>query len=142
MMRRIKQFVPKSTLVKIYNAIVLSHFDYCSLVWDNCCDYLKNRLQKLQNRAARIITAKTYEVSSEDVLKELDWQPLNQRYKTNKSIFMHRIRNEKISSSICKIRINDRYDLRSNNNCCKFPAQCRQFSAQQLLLLLNVNICI
>jgi hypothetical protein len=63
MMRRIKQFVPKSTLVKIYNAIVLSHFDYCSLVWDNCCDYLKNRLQKLQNRAARIITAKTYEAS-------------------------------------------------------------------------------
>ena len=94
-MRRIKQLVPKSTLVKIYNAIVLSHFDYCSLVWDNCCDYLKNRLQKLQNRAARIITGKTYEVSSEDVLKELDWQPLNQRYKTNKSIFMHRIRNEK-----------------------------------------------
>jgi hypothetical protein len=26
--------------------------------------------------------------------------------------------------------------------CCKFPAQCRPFSAQQLLLLLNVNICI
>jgi hypothetical protein len=119
MMRRIKQFVPKSTLVKIYNAIVLSHFDYCRLVWDNCCDYLKNRLQKLQNRAARIITGKTYEVSSEDVLKELDWQPLNQRYKTNKSIFMHRIRNEKMPSSISnmfKIRINDRYDLRSNNN--------------------------
>jgi predicted dinucleotide-binding enzyme len=59
LMRRIKQFVPKSTLVKIYNAIVLSHFDYCSLVWDNCCDYLKNKLQKLQNRAARIITGKT-----------------------------------------------------------------------------------
>jgi hypothetical protein len=43
-MRRIKHFVPKSTLLKIYNAIALSHFDYCSLVWDNCCDYLKNRL--------------------------------------------------------------------------------------------------
>ena len=85
-----------------------------------CCDYLINRLQKLQNRAAQIITGKTYEVSSEDVLKELDWQPLNQRYKTNKSIFMHRIRNEKMPSSISnmfKIRINDRYDLlRSNNN--------------------------
>ncbi len=118
MMRRIKQFFPKSTLVKIYNAIVLSHFD-CSLVWDNCCDYLRNRLQKLQNRAVRIITGKTYEVSSEDVLKELDWQPLNQRYKANKLIFMHRIRNEKMPSSISnmfKIRINDRHDLRSNNN--------------------------
>jgi hypothetical protein len=38
----------------------------------------------LQNRAARIITGKTYEVSPEDVLKELDWQPLKQRHKTNK----------------------------------------------------------
>jgi hypothetical protein len=46
---------------------VLSHFDYCNLVWGNCCDYLKIRLQKLQNRAARIITGKTYEDSSEDV---------------------------------------------------------------------------
>ena len=115
MMRRIKQFVPKSTLVKIYNAIVLSHFDYCSLVWDNCCDYLKNRLQKLQNRAARIITGKTYEVSSEDVLKELDWQPLNQRYKNNKLIFMHTKMPPSISNMF-KIRTNDRYDLRSNNN--------------------------
>ena len=98
-----------------YHTLIIA----CSLVWDNCCDYLKNRLQKLQNRAPRIITSKTYEVSSEDVLKELDWQPLNQRYKTNKSIFMHRIRNEKMPSSISnmfKIRINDRYDLRSNNN--------------------------
>ena len=34
MIRRIKKFVPQSTLLKVYNAIVLSHFDYCSLVWD------------------------------------------------------------------------------------------------------------
>ena len=44
MIRRIKieKFVPQSTLLKIYNAIVPSHFDYCSLVWDNCSDYLLN----------------------------------------------------------------------------------------------------
>ena len=75
-MRRMKQFVPKSTLLRIYNAIVLSHFDYCSLVWGNCCEYLIDKLQKLQNRAARIITGSTYDVSSENVLKELNWQPL------------------------------------------------------------------
>jgi hypothetical protein len=89
------------------------------LSWNNCCDYLKNRLQKLQYRAARIITGKVSEVTSEDVLKELDCQPLNQRHKTNKSIFMHRIQNEKMPSStsnMFKIRINDRYHLRSNNN--------------------------
>ena len=72
MLRRIRQFVPKSTLLRIYNAIVLSHFDYCSLVWDNCCEYLTDKLQKLQNRASKIITGRTYDVSSDDVLKELN----------------------------------------------------------------------
>ena len=68
MLRRIRQFVLKS---RIYNAIVLSNFDYCSLVWDNCCENLTDKLQKLQNRAARTITGRTYDVSSDDVLKEL-----------------------------------------------------------------------
>ena len=72
MLRRIRQFVPKSTLLRIYNAIVISHFDYCSLVWDNCCEYLTDKLQKLQNRDARIITGRTYDVSSDDVLGTLE----------------------------------------------------------------------
>ena len=74
-----KNLVPKTTLTKVYNAIILPHFDYCSLVWDN--DYLIDKLQKLQNRAARVITGKTYETRSLDVLKELDWQPLKERFK-------------------------------------------------------------
>jgi hypothetical protein len=39
MLRRKKEYVSKFTLIKVYNAIILSHFDYCSLVWDNCADY-------------------------------------------------------------------------------------------------------
>ena len=98
---------------------MLSHFDYCSLVWDNCCEYLTNKLQKLQNRAARIITGRTYDASSDDVLKELNWKALKQRYKVNKTIFMHKVRNDIMPSSLTnlfKIKTNDRYDLRSNNN--------------------------
>ena len=38
----------------IYNALVQPHFDYCSIVWGNCGKTLSERLQKLQNRAARI----------------------------------------------------------------------------------------
>ena len=103
MLRRIGQFVPKSTLLRIYNAIVLSHFDYCGLVWDKCCEYLTGKLQKLQNRAARIITGRTYDVSSDDVLKELNWEPLKQRYKINKAIFMHKVRNDTLPSSLANM---------------------------------------
>ena len=75
MLRRMR-IVPKTTLTKVYNAVILPHFDYCSLVWDNCSDYLIDKLQKLQNRAARVITGRSYETRSRDVFKELHWQPL------------------------------------------------------------------
>ena len=118
MIRRIKKFVPQSTLLKVYNAIVLSHFDYCSLVWDNCSDYLLNKLQKLQNRAARVITGRTYETRSKDVLKELNWQPLSERLNRNKCIFMHKIKNNVMPQSVIemfKIKENQVYQLCSNN---------------------------
>ena len=118
MLRQMRQFVPKSTLLRIHNSITLSHFDYCSLVWDNCCEYLTDKLQKLQNRAARIITGRTYDVRSDDVLKELNWEPLKQRYKINKTIFMHKVRNDIMPflNNLFKNKTNDRYDLRSNDN--------------------------
>ena len=43
----------------IYNAfLVQPHFDYCSIVWGNCGETLSEKLQKLQNRAARILTGR------------------------------------------------------------------------------------
>ena len=53
--RRIRDFVDRETLISIYNALVRPHFEYCSEVWDTLGIGLSTRLQKLQNRAARII---------------------------------------------------------------------------------------
>ena len=52
-----------------------------SLVWDECADYLLTKLQKLQNRAARVMTGSSYETNSEDILSELNWQPLKLVFK-------------------------------------------------------------
>ena len=54
-MRRVKPFVPLPTLKMLYNDIVQPYFDYCSPLWDNYGMGLKDRLQKYQNRAARVI---------------------------------------------------------------------------------------
>jgi hypothetical protein len=56
-MRQVKPFVPLSTTEMLYNAIIQPYFDYCSTLWDNCgVNGLKDRLQKYQNRPARVIT--------------------------------------------------------------------------------------
>ena len=62
MIRRMKKIVLKPILINVYNATVLPHFDYCNLVWDNCDIYLQEKLQNMQNRAARVITARSHEV--------------------------------------------------------------------------------
>jgi hypothetical protein len=72
-LRRSKYLFDKDTLKTSYSAFVLIHFDYCSLVWTNCSKTLQNRLQKLQNKAGRIITGVCYETASEIVRTNLLW---------------------------------------------------------------------
>ena len=82
-----KAYVPQETLRTVYSALIMPHFDYCSLVWDNCSNYLLEKLQKLQNRAARVITGKSYETRSSEILKNLGWQPLLDRRKDKRALF-------------------------------------------------------
>ena len=70
-MKRIKPFVPDDTLQTIYQAMIQPYFDYCSPLWGNCSAYLKGKLQRFPNRAARIIASANYETNSADVLKSL-----------------------------------------------------------------------
>ena len=91
--KRVKPFVPSQTLQNLYNSLVLPYFDYCSPLWDNCGSMLKEKLQKLQNRAARIMTGANYDVRSTDLLHAMSWKNLNDRHKMNKSVLMFKILN-------------------------------------------------
>ena len=50
--RRVKPYVNKETLISVY---VCPYFDYCCDAWDVFGETQSQRLQKPQNRAARII---------------------------------------------------------------------------------------
>ena len=55
-LKHAKSFLPKETLQTLYTGIVEPHFRYCCSVWGCAALTESNQLQKLQNRAARIIT--------------------------------------------------------------------------------------
>ena len=64
----------------LYNALIAPHFDYCCEVWDSIGIGLSDRLQKLQNRAATVLTGRKNEHGqSELALNELGWKPLSER---------------------------------------------------------------
>ena len=84
----------------LYNAIIQPYFDYCSPLWDNCGIGLKDRLQKYQNRAARVITGATYDIRSSDLLDNLNWKPLEERRNYLKSIFVYKILNSRTAPNL------------------------------------------
>jgi hypothetical protein len=55
-LKRLREFVDLETLVIAYKTLVQPYFDYCSQVWGGIGSTLSDKLQRLQNRAARIIT--------------------------------------------------------------------------------------
>ena len=87
-LRRIRSLISQSTAVQIYNALIQPHFDYCAPVWDGLSSYLCEKLQKLQNRAARVILQANYEVYSSLLLETLKWHQLSLRRRKQKAIMM------------------------------------------------------
>ena len=104
MLRRMKPYVPKYTLMHVYNALIMPYFDYCSLVWDTCSNCLIENLQKLQNRAARIISGKTYDIRSCEILADLRWQPLAERMKFKKAMFMYNIKHRPLENQFFMLK--------------------------------------
>lgn len=130
--RRIKPFVPHDILQSIYKALVQPYFDYCSPLWDTCGKLLKDKLQKFQSRAARVITGASYEVRSADVLEALSWEILNVRRSKAKSILMYKILNDHTAPSLKKlfIRRNEKqhfYNLRNSDTDLSLPKPKREF---------------
>ena len=93
-LKRVRPFISKDLTVQIYNALILPYFDYCSPVWDCMSGYLSDKLQKLQNRAARVITKLPFDTSSNLLLAKLKWEKLSLRRKKQKALIMYKTLNE------------------------------------------------
>ena len=59
-----------------------------------CAGKLKDKLQKIQNRAGRVITGSSYDVRSADVLNNLKWKTLETRRFHTKATLMYKILND------------------------------------------------
>ena len=78
-LRLLRDIVDYQTLIVIYLSIIQPHFDYCSQIWGCLGKGLSDKLQKLQNRAFRIITRENYDIRSEDILNRVGFSNLQTR---------------------------------------------------------------
>ena len=78
-----KKFVPKETLIHTYRGIVEQYFRYCCSAWGSCGETRLRALQKLQNRAARIVSNSSYDTSATLLIKNLKWLTVTDMIKSD-----------------------------------------------------------
>ena len=75
----------------MHMSYMLPIVEYASFVWDGCSEQDSVTLQKVQNKAARLVTGLTRSVSLENLYKECGWAILSQRRQQHKLSFMHNV---------------------------------------------------
>ena len=71
-------------------SLVQPHFDYCNSVWGCCGKTLASKLQKLQNRAARILTYSNYDANADNLIKKLGWIKLDSQRTIHKAVMVYK----------------------------------------------------
>ena len=90
-LKQVRPFVTQETLLTIY---VSNIAPFWLLVWDTLNKDLAERLQNwLQNRSSRVITSSSYEIRSNDILKQLEWKKLSDRRLAHSATMMYKILN-------------------------------------------------
>ena len=73
-----KKYLPIAVVKTLYSSIVEPHFQYCCSVWGCCNSTDISQLQRLQNRAARVLTNREFDAPSKPLIESLGWQTIGQ----------------------------------------------------------------
>ena len=90
-LKRTRSFLPKQSLLTLYQSMIEPYFRYCNIVWGQCNETLLDRLQTLQNRAARVIANVSYEAADHSsLLCDYGWLNVRNLIILDLGVFMYK----------------------------------------------------
>ena len=93
-MKHVKNCVPSQSLIMLYKTLVEPYFRYCSTTWGKCGKTLQDKLQMLQNKAARTVRGVKFEETDHNqLLRSLEWLSTRQLVDYNIASFMYKVAN-------------------------------------------------
>lgn len=117
-MRKLKFKLDRKALETIFLAFIRPLLEYGDIIWDNCTQYEKQELEKIQIEAARIATGTTKLISLNALYTEIGWHTLQQRRTNHKLTLFYKMKNNlspTYLSSLVPQSVNtiSRYNLRN-----------------------------
>lgn len=86
----IAPYLPREILEKLFQTYVRPHFDYCDVIFDGLITTNDaQRLERLQNRAARLMTGALPRTATTKLRTDLGWTTLKIRREIHKIQFFH-----------------------------------------------------
>lgn len=120
-MRKLKFRLDRKSLETIYLTFIRPVLEYADVIWDNCFQYEKNELDKIQNEAARITIGATRLVSITSLYNEVKWDSLEVRRTKHKLTMFYKMAYELTPSYLStlvpqSVSAISRYNLRNSND--------------------------
>ena len=89
--RRAIKFINIDERKILYNSCIASRLSYGDIIWKETSETLKQRLQVIQNDAARAILMKKSRESAKPLLQELNWINLENKRQLHSEVLFHKI---------------------------------------------------
>ena len=134
---KLKHFLPMYIMNTLYYSLILSHLQYCTLLWANTYSTCLNKLRILQKKPIRIITQSHYLAHIDPLFSKIKLLKLDDLYKHQLGIYCtykstKGLLPDSMSSMVIVIPIHNVHDhnLRNQNGCYIQHARtnCRKFT--------------
>ena len=93
-LRSLKFQLDRLSLQILYFSYIRPILEYGDIVWDNCFNYEKEEIEKIQIEAGRIVTGATKSCSSSKLLAETGWETLECRRKKHRLTTFYKMINK------------------------------------------------
>ena len=132
-LQKLRYFIPTYVLKILYHSLILSHLQYCTLLWANSYRSHLHKLRLLQKKAIRIISNTDYLAHSSKLFLNLKLLKLDDIMKFQLGTFMYKLKYNKLPNVIPHMFVTNEnihsYNTRNKNgylipsvrtNCRKF----------------------
>ena len=120
-LRTLKFQLDRLSLQIMYFSYIRPILEYGDIIWDNCFNYEKDEIEKIQIEAGRIVTGATKSCSASKILEETGWESLETRRRKHRLTTFYKMTSRNTPSYLSMLvtrtvhEVSQR-NLRSGNN--------------------------